>query len=214
MKEITLKNINKIIEDETIIDNVNMKLETGHCYGLVGQNGSGKTMLIRLLAGLIKPTSGEYYCDNNKVEYGKKIPFSIGIIIENSGLYQNMNCIDNLKILTGIRGNVSKEDIVNAIKRVGLNPKNSKKIRKYSLGMKQRVMMAQAIIEKPDVLLFDEPMNGMDSEGVLLFRNIIIEEKKRGALIVISSHMEDDINVLCDTVYDVEKGKFAERNRT
>ncbi len=211
MKEIILKNITKTIDNETVIDNVSMKLTAGSCYGLVGQNGSGKTMLIRLLAGLIKPTSGEYLCDDIRIEYGKKIPFTIGIIIENSGMYQNMSCAENLKILTNIRGKRSNEEITGAIKRVGLNPDNTKKIRKYSLGMRQRAIMAQAIIEKPEVLLLDEPMNGMDAAGVVLFRQIINEEKERGTLIIISSHIEEDINLLCDTVFDVENGKFTER---
>lgn len=211
MKKIELVNVSKSIDHDDILKDVSLDFCSGNCYGLIGQNGSGKTMLLRLIAGLIKPTTGIVKFNNEIIEYGSKLPFSIGVIIENAGLYQELTCFDNLKLLAQIRKVTSKQRIEESIKRVGLDPKNKKKLRKYSLGMRQRAVMAQAIMEAPDVLLLDEPMNSLDKDGVDIFRNIILQEKDRGAIIIISSHIEEDINILCDIVYKVKNGIVTKR---
>jgi ABC-2 type transport system ATP-binding protein len=207
--KLELKNINKKIGNKTILDDVNLALESGKAYGFVGKNGSGKTMLFRLIAGIIKTSSGEMILDGNKLTKELCNYLSIGLMIENIGLYPEFTGYSNLSNLAKIRKKIGKNEIIEAINRVGLDPDDKRTVRKYSLGMKQRIVLAQAIMEKPDILIMDEPTNGIDEDGINLFYQIIKEEKDRGAIVLISSHNSEEINDLCDEIYSAAAGKFA-----
>lgn len=207
--KLIVENLGKKINNKIILEGINLTLEGGKVYGFVGRNGSGKTMLFRAVSGLIKP-------DEGKVEYEGKVLYKdmdvlpdVGMIIENAGLYPEFTGKKNLEILAKINKKATSEDIVNSIKRVGLDPEDKRIFRKYSLGMKQRIIIAQAIMEKPNTILLDEPTNALDESGVKQVRQIIMEEKERGAIILIASHNKEDINLLADKVYYMEEGKIV-----
>lgn len=206
---IQLNNVNKVIRKKTILKDINYKFENGMVYGLYGANGSGKTMLLRAISGLIVPTSGEVTIDGKILHKDVSFPPSIGIVIENMQLLPRYNAFDNLKILSEVKKVATDEDISNAIKRVGLN--SDLKVKKYSLGMKQRLNIAQAIFEHQDIILLDEPTNALDSDGVELVYNIIREEKERGATIIMATHHKEDLESVCDIILSVEEGKLIEK---
>lgn len=183
-------------------------LSLGKSTGVFGKNGSGKTMLLILLAGLIIPTSGKIFIDNKELHHDISFPPSMGIIIENMELLPQFDARTNLKILSKIKNIASDEDIDNAIDRVGLSPHIDKKVKKYSLGMKQRLNIAQAVFEKPAVILLDEPTNAIDDQGIELINQLLLEEKKRGATIIIASHHKEDIEPLCDMSMQMDQGKI------
>ena len=205
---IQLKDVNKIIRKKIILKDINYTFENGMVYGLYGTNGSGKTMLLRAISGLIVPTSGEVSIDGKILHKDISFPPSIGIVIENMQLLPRYNAFDNLKILSEIKKVATDEDITNSLKRVGLN--SDLKISKFSLGMRQRLNIAQAIFEKPDIILLDEPTNALDSEGVELIYNLIREEKARGAIVLIASHHKEDFKSVCDKVLQVREGQLIE----
>ncbi len=206
--KVEIKDLCKQFKDRRVLDHINLQIGTGKIYGIVGINGSGKTMLFRCMAGLVRPTSGEILYDGKVLYQDISTPPNMGIIIENMGLYPEFTGFDNLKYLAGIRKRISDEEIRAAIERVGLDPKDKRKIKKYSLGMKQRILLAQAFMEKPDTLLLDEPTNSLDEEGVGLIRDILKEEMERGALIMIASHNKEDISYLCDEVFSISQGRL------
>lgn len=205
---IRVENLNKEIKKNVILKNINLNLEAGKVYGFVGKNGSGKTMLFRVLAGLILPTSGSVFINDKVLHKDIKGHDSLGLVIENVGLYPEFTGFKNLKILAKIKGKINDEQIEEAITRVGLDPKDNRTVRKYSLGMKQRIVLAQAIMEKPDIIMLDEPTNALDDAGIELIRTIIKEEKERGALILIASHNKEDIELLCDEKYYMSQGEL------
>ncbi len=206
---IIAQNVSKKIRKKNILSDVNLKLESGNVYGFIGENGSGKTMLFRALAGLMDISDGQILIDDKELGKDIKTVPNLGIIIENAGLYPELSGFDNLKLLAKINNRITDDDIRNAIERVGLEPKDRRPFRKYSLGMKQRIVFAQAIMEKPEILILDEPTNALDAAGVELIRNIITEEKKRGALVLIASHNREDIDFLADEIYCVNAGKIG-----
>ena len=208
--ELTVKNVTKRIRGKMILDDVSMHLFSGNVYGIVGRNGSGKTMLLRALAGLIRADEGEIWYQDQLLHKDMDVPPSLGIIIENAGLYPEFTGMKNLRLLAAIKKTIGNKEIREAMERVGLDPEDKRTYRKYSLGMKQRLLIAQAIMEKPDVLLLDEPANGLDEEAVGLMRRIVEEERKRGALILLASHNKEDIGLLADTVYRMEAGRLRE----
>lgn len=203
---IEIKNLVKKFDDITVLDNINIKFEKGKIHGLVGRNGSGKTMLMKCICGFVPYTSGEIRVDGKIIGKAIDIPESCGIIIEIPGFLPEYSGYKNLKFLADIKGIAKKEDIINAIKIVGLDPDNKKHVGKYSLGMRQRLGLAQAIMEDPQLLILDEPMNGLDKNGVLDMRKCLLELKNKGKTMIIASHSAEDIEILCDTVCEMEKG--------
>lgn len=203
---IEIKNLVKKFGDITVLDNINIKFEKGKIHGLVGRNGSGKTMLMKCICGFVPYTSGEIHVDGKIIGKEIDIPESCGIIIEIPGFLPEYSGYKNLKFLADIKGIAKKEDIINAIKIVGLDPDNKKHVGKYSLGMRQRLGLAQAIMEDPQLLILDEPMNGLDKNGVLDMRKCLLELKNKGKTMIIASHSAEDIEILCDTVCEMEKG--------
>ncbi len=204
--KLVVKNVSKCIKHKDILSNVNLELDNGKVYGFVGVNGSGKTMLFRAISGLMDITEGEICLDGQKLHKDMKVLPNQGIIIENAGLYPELTGFDNLKLLAKLNNKISDNEIREVITKVGLDPDDKRSFKKYSLGMKQRIIFAQAIMEKPDILLLDEPTNALDEDGVNLIRQLIEEEKNRGALILIASHNKEDIKILSDEVYYVKSG--------
>ncbi|WP_129595702.1 ATP-binding cassette domain-containing protein [Anaerophilus nitritogenes] len=208
MSFITITNLEKKIKGKEILKDINLSLEKGGIYGFFGRNGSGKTMLFRAISGLIKPSSGEIKIDNKVLHKDICFPESVGVILETPGFWDYYTGFENLKILASIKNKISDTDIKNSITRVGLDCSDKRIYKKYSLGMKQRLAIAQAIMEKPTLLVLDEPTNALDEEGVQLVRNILLEEKKRGATILLASHNKEDIDILCDFKFKIDDGKL------
>ncbi len=203
-------NISKTIDKKEILKNISINLESGYIYGFVGRNGSGKTMLFRALSGLMTITSGKIFLDDKELHKDMRVLDNIGIVIENAGLYPELTGFENLKLLAKLNNKIDDEQIKSTISRVGLDPNDKRTFKKYSLGMKQRIVIAQAIMEKPDILMLDEPTNALDEEGVELIRKIIKEEKERGAMVLIASHNKEDIEILADKVFLINDGILKE----
>lgn len=205
--ELVVNNINKAIRRKRILSDVSLCLKSGNIYGFVGRNGSGKTMLFRALSGLMRIDSGSIVWGERTLHRDFSVLPGLGILLENAGLYPDLTGIQNLTYLAGLTKKIGQEEIIRAIIRVGLNPRDKRVYRKYSLGMKQRLAIAQAVMEEPDVIMLDEPTNALDETGVEEIRKVILEEKERGALILVASHNKEDIQVLADEWYRVEKGR-------
>lgn len=206
---ISVKNVTKIYGQQTVLDNVSLTCETGKIYGLVGRNGSGKTVLLKCICGLVQPSIGEISVWGQRI--GKDIDFSdnVGFIIEAPGFLPHESGLANLKHLASIRGKISIADMRKSIELVGLDPNSKKKVGKYSMGMRQRLGIAQAIMEKPSLLILDEPMNGLDNQGVQYIRSVLKSLKESGATILLASHFMEDIDFLCDEVYQMDCGVLA-----
>lgn len=207
---ITLKNVTKTIGGNTVADSVNLTLKSGTVYGLCGYNGCGKTMLMRLISGLILPTKGDIFFDEKKLGKDIDFPENMGILIENPAFLGGLSGFDNLKLLASIKGKITDDIIKKTISRVGLDPDDKKKYRKYSLGMKQRLGIASAIMEAPELIILDEPTNALDSSGVEIVKKIIASEKKRGALITVTCHDHAILQEMCDIIYKIEHGKIID----
>ncbi len=214
---IEIKDLTKVYGEVTVLDNVSMSLSSGSIYGLVGRNGSGKTMLLKHILGFVHPTSGFVRVNGQVVGEDIDIPQNVGAIIENPGFLPEYTGFKNLKFLAMIHGKADNEAIKEAIRLVGLDSDSKKKVGAYSLGMKQRLGIAQALMENPDILLLDEPLSGLDNEGVEEMHQVLLQLKEAGKLIVIASHSKEDIDILCDEVFRFDKGKlisyeFVEKN--
>ena len=207
--QIVVDNIVKTIKKKIILNNISLQLESGNIYGFVGRNGCGKTMLFRAISGLMHIDSGKIKVDEKILHKDMPIIQNMGIIIENAGLYDEFTGYKNLQMLSKINNKISNEDIKKSLSDVGLNPDDKRTVKKYSLGMKQRLIIAPAIMEKPDILMLDEPTNALDEKGVDIVREIILREKKRGALILLASHNKEDISILTDRVYILENGRIV-----
>lgn len=204
------EHVSKTIKNAQILRDINLELSGGTVYGFTGRNGSGKTMLFRALSGLMRLTEGTVTLDGKTLGKDFSVLPSLGIVLENVGLFANMTGKENLKYLAGLTGRVGDKEITHALERVGLEPEDKRTYRKYSLGMKQRLAIAQAIMESPDVIMLDEPTNGLDDGGVELIRKLITEEKQRGAIVLLASHNRDDIKLLADKLYHIESGELTE----
>ncbi|MCI5621663.1 MAG: ATP-binding cassette domain-containing protein [Lachnospiraceae bacterium] len=207
--ELIVKNVCKSIRRKEILTDINLQLCSGKIYGFMGKNGSGKTMLFRALSGLISIDSGTISWNGKMLHKDFSILPNLGITIENAGLYPKLTGVQNLLYLADLTHRIGKEEINKAITRVGLDPQDKRTFGKYSMGMKQRLSIAQAIMEKPDIIMLDEPTNGLDKSGVEEIRKIMLEEKERGALILLASHSEEDMRLLADQIYEMENGHIV-----
>lgn len=206
MSIIQMKNLDLTINKTQILKNVCVSFEKGKIHGLIGRNGSGKTMLMKCICGFIRPTNGEIYVDDKQVGKDCDFPENIGIIIETPGFIPYYSGYKNLKLIADLNKKITPEQIKQAMAQVGLDPELKRHVVKYSLGMRQRLGLAQAIMENPDILILDEPMNGLDKEGVEDMRKYLLDFRKQGKTIIIASHSTEDIEVLCDTVSEMDKG--------
>jgi len=206
MDIITVNNLYLTLGKTDILKEINVSFEEGKIHGLIGRNGSGKTMLMKCICGFIKPTSGEIIVDNKRVGKDIDFPDDMGIIIETPGFIPYYSGYKNLKLLAGLKNTIGKQQIRNTMIQVGLDPDLRRHVRKYSLGMRQRLGLAQAIMEDPKILILDEPFNGLDKDGVKEMREYLLSYKKQGKTILICSHSAEDISVLCDSVHEMDKG--------
>lgn len=209
---IVIDKLTKSFKGKTILEDVNMRLQEGRIYGVVGDNGSGKTVLLKLICGFMKPDSGTVTVNGKVIGKDADFPENTGIIIEAPGFLPNYSGMKNLEYLASIRGKIGKEQIESAMKTVGLDPSSTKlRVGKYSLGMKQRLGIAQAIMEDQQLLILDEPMNALDKDAVEEMRKLFLSFKASGKTMLIVSHNEGDISTLCDEVYEFDGARIKRR---
>lgn len=203
---ISIENLNKQFKNQLVLNNINVKFSNGHIYGIIGRNGSGKTVLLKCICGFLKPTTGVISVNHKIVGKDIDFPENLGFIIETPGFLLNYSGYKNLKYLASIREKIDSNEIKESISLVGLDSADKKHVGKYSMGMRQRLGIAQAIMEKPDILVLDEPMNALDKNGVEEMRRLFLKMKSEGKLILLTSHNREDIEILCDEVYEMEEG--------
>lgn len=208
---ISVKDAVKIYGDQTVLNHVSLELRAGNIYGFVGQNGSGKTVLFKSICGFTKLTQGSVEVLGQIIGKDLDIARNVGAIIENPGFLPNYSAFRNLKFLVSLTGSIGDEDIRSAIRKVGLDADSRKKVGKFSMGMRQRLGIAQAIMEDPEILILDEPFNGLDKNGVGEMRQLLLDQKKAGKTIVLASHNSADIDVLCDVVYEMDAGVLTKK---
>mgnify|MGYP002802664324 FL=1 len=207
---IEIEHVEKSFKDVKVLKDVSLKCEPGKIYGIVGRNGSGKTVLFKCICGFLKCDSGEIRVDGKIVGKDLDMLKNAGIIIEEPGFLRKMSGYRNLEYLYTIRNRKDRDYIKRIMETVGLDPNMKKSVGKYSLGMRQRLAIAQAIMEKPDILILDEPLNGLDKTGAEEFRNLFLTMRNEGKLILIATHNKEDIDMLCDKVYEMDPGYLTE----
>ncbi|MEC1732304.1 ATP-binding cassette domain-containing protein [Bacillus mojavensis] len=217
MSETYLKadGVTKLFKKNKVLDNISLSLEKGKIYGFQGRNGSGKTMLLRILSGLMKPTEGQIWINGTNITKQGDFPDDIGVLIEYPGFVSNYTGFKNLKLLSMIRSKINDTDIRKAITSVGLDPDDKKKYKKYSLGMKQRLGIAQAIMENQQLIMLDEPTNALDREAVHLVEKLFFDLKAEGKTILIASHDYETLKTVSDKIFDIDGGRIvneSERN--
>ncbi|CEK36218.1 ABC transporter,Methionine import ATP-binding protein MetN 2,cytochrome c biogenesis protein CcmA,ABC-type Na+ transport system, ATPase component,lantibiotic protection ABC transporter, ATP-binding subunit,ABC transporter [[Clostridium] sordellii] len=205
---IEIKNLSKKIKKNTVLNNINLELQKGKIYGFRGINGSGKTMLFRAICGLITPTEGEIIINNKILHKDISFPESVGILIENPGFLPNYSGKKNLKLLADIKGIIREGEIDKILNLVGLDCNDTRKYKQYSLGMKQKLGIAQVLMENPDLILLDEPTNALDEKSVQNVLGIIYEEKQKGKTILIASHDNYTLEKISDEIINIENGKI------
>ncbi|MBU3174631.1 ATP-binding cassette domain-containing protein [Clostridium estertheticum] len=210
MSYIEIKNLTKTIKGNKVLDNININLNNGKIYGFIGRNGSGKTMLFRAICGLIRPTTGEVIINSKIISKDIDFPESCGAVLETPGFWDNQTGLECLKNIASIKSIINKDIISQWMLKLGLDPKDRKTFKKYSLGMKQKLALVQALMESPDLIILDEPTNSLDEESVLILRDILKKEKERGATILLSSHNKTDIEELSDKIFKIDTGKVKE----
>lgn len=203
---ISVQNVTKRFGDEAVLKDVSHEFEEGKIHGIVGNNGSGKTVLMKCICGFLLPTRGKILVHYKEVGKDCDFPQDIGIIIETPGFLPNLSGMKNLQILASLKRKIGDEAIRETIRRVGLDPRMKKPVGKYSLGMRQRLGIAQAIMENPATLILDEPLNGLDKSGVADMRNLIKGLREYGKTVILASHNQADIDELCDTVCEMDAG--------
>ncbi len=203
---IQVLDVKKSFGTEEVLHGITGAFGPGKIHGIVGNNGSGKTVLMKCICGFLRPTSGRILVDGKEVGRDMDFPESLGAIIETPGFLPNLTGLKNLKLLASLRGKIGEEEIRRNLQRVGLNPDLKKPVGKYSLGMRQRLGIAQAIMEDPKILILDEPFNGLDKTGVSQMRQLIVTLRSEGKTILLASHNQLDIHILCDTVCEMDAG--------
>lgn len=210
---ITIESVSKHFKETVALHEVTVTFAQGQIHGLIGRNGSGKTVLLKCLCGLMHPDKGTITVNGKTIDEHHDIPDSLGAIIESPGFLPNYSGFRNLQFLSGINHRIGKEQIRQAMKTVGLDPQSRKHVGKYSLGMRQRLGLAQAIMEDPTLLILDEPTNGLDKHGVEELRHLLLDFKEQGKTILLASHSAEDIGILCDTVHEMDAGVLTEVSR-
>jgi len=210
MSYIEIKNLTKSIKGNMVLDNININLSNGKIYGFIGRNGSGKTMLFRAICGLIRPTAGNVTIDGKIISKDIDFPESCGAVLETPGFWDNQTGLECLKNIASIKSIINKDIISQWMLKLGLDPKDKKIFKKYSLGMKQKLALIQALMESPDLIILDEPTNSLDEESVFILRDILKKERERGATILLSSHNKTDIEELSDKIFKIDAGKVKE----
>ncbi len=205
---IEIEHVTKKFGEDTILSDINMTMEQGKVYGFSGNNGSGKTVLMKCICGFLPVTEGVIRVNGKAIGTEIDFPESMGVIIETPGFLTNITGRKNLEILADLRKRISKEEVRESIKKVGLDPDLKKAVSKYSLGMRQRLGIAQAIMEDPEFLILDEPFNGLDKHGVSDMRKLLLELKEQEKTIILASHNSEDIRILCDQVYEMDGGRM------
>lgn len=205
---IKVDNVSKIIKGQIILDHIDLELDYGMIYGFVGRNGSGKTMLLKAICGFITPDEGRIVVDEK--ELGKELDFppNIGVIIEKPAFVPYLSGLENLRNLAAIRKIIPEEKIRDEMTFFGLDPRNKKKVKNYSVGMKQRLALVQAFMEDPDILVLDECMNGLDNEGTAVVKKRILRAKQQGKMILLCSHIAGDLQEVCDMIFEMDNGKL------
>ncbi len=203
---IEVQSADKIIAGKKLLDQVTLMVDYGSIVGLVGRNGSGKTVLFKCICGFMKLSSGTIKVMGKEIGKNNAMPDETGIIIEAPGFVPGYSGFKNLSMLASINRKISKKDIYKVIEEVGLDPEDKKKVKNYSMGMKQRLAIAQAIMEDQKILILDEPLNGLDDNGIIEMRKLFIKLKEQEKTILIASHMKEDIDYLCDSVYRMDRG--------
>lgn len=208
-----LKNISKKFSDNVILENINIKFTSGKIYGLIGRNGSGKSVLLKLICGFYAPTTGEILLDGFDYTKDNSFPENTRALIEKPNFLPDLSGFENLKLLASIQNKISDEDIKDTMEKVNVYQEANKKYSKYSLGTKQKLGIAQVLMENPKIMILDEPFNGIENETVNKLRKILIEEKKKDKIIIIASHIKDDINKLADVIYEVDNGHITKKRK-
>ena len=206
---IKVRNVTKTFKEATVLKDVTVSFERGKIYGIIGRNGSGKTVLFKCICGLIPVTQGEITVLGQSIGDGLKVPKGVGAIIETPGFLPNVSGYRNLYYLASLSGEPDRQRIREVINMVGLDPDSRKHVGHYSMGMRQRLGLAQAIMENPEVLILDEPMNGLDNETVESIRAFLLGQKEQGKTIILASHSKEDISQLCDVVYQMDAGVLS-----
>lgn len=209
--EINVKHVTKHIKKSPILNDVTISLHSGNIYGLQGPNGSGKTMLMRLVSGLIRPSTGEVWIDGKQLGKEMDFPSSVGLLIENPSFLPNYTGVKNLELLAKIQNRITITDICQVICDVGLNPTDKRKYGKYSLGMKQRLGIAAAIMERPELLLLDEPTNALDDDGIKKICSLICRERDRGALVIMTCHDANILEQVSDEIFTLYEGRVEKK---
>lgn len=207
--KIKITNLCKMIKKVPILVDMNLELESGKIYGLKGKNGSGKTMLMRAICGLILPSSGHIVMDGEELGKDISFPRSVGVLIENPSFIAGYTGLKNLMILASIQKKIDEKDIRETLIKVGLDPDDKRTYRKYSLGMKQRLGIAAAIMEKPDLVILDEPINALDESGAEQVRDILTEQKERGAIVILACHDAEELEFLSDEIIHISEGRIT-----
>lgn len=206
-----IKNLSKSISGKSILEHIDLAMDRGRIYGLRGKNGSGKTMLMRSICGLILPTEGTIRINGEILHKDISFPRSIGALIENPGFIAEYSGFKNLSTLASIKKAVTTEEIRSLMQKMELDPDDKKKFKKYSLGMKQKIGIIAAIMEQPELIVLDEPINALDEKSVNIVKELLLEQRKRGALIIISCHDKEELEFLADEVFCLENGKVIDR---
>lgn len=200
---VKVENVNKSFKNEQVLKDVSVCFEKGKIYGIVGKNGSGKTMLFKTIIGYVRPSSGKVYVKEKEIGKDTDFAENVGVIIETPGFLSGYSAYKNLEYLAAIRNKITKQQIKEAISLVGLDAESTKKVGKFSLGMRQRLGIAQAIMENPDLIILDEPMNGLDKQGIKLVKELLLRLKKEGKTILLASHYAEDMEI-CDEIYEMD----------
>lgn len=208
VKEMIISHLKKSFRGQDVLKDMNLVMKAGKIYGIAGYNGSGKTVFIKCICGLLNYEGGRIILDDQIIESGEILK-NVGVIIEGPSYLKEKTAYQNLNLLYQIKNAPDKEHLYEILKKVGLQPESKKTVNKYSLGMKQRLGIAQAIMENPDILLLDEPMNGLDKQGILDMHNLLEDMKKQNKIILLASHNKYDMDILCDEVYEIDKGELV-----